>query len=68
MVAFSTSWNEFRARMENRESLTKGLVAGGPVEAKGDVLDLGSGDFFTGLFDDEEVLDLGAPEDEGKEG
>jgi hypothetical protein len=49
VLAFSTSWNELRARVENRESLTKGLVAGGPVEAK------------------EDVLDLGAPEGEGKE-
>jgi hypothetical protein len=58
VLAFSVSWNEIRARVENRESLTKCLVAGGPVE---EALELPpeEEDFFEGL-------DL--PEDEGKEG
>jgi hypothetical protein len=32
VLAFSIPWNEIRARIEERESLTKVLVAGGPVE------------------------------------
>jgi hypothetical protein len=32
VLAFSVSWNELRAKVENGESLTNVLVIGGPVE------------------------------------
>jgi hypothetical protein len=35
VLAFKTNWNETRAMVENRESLTKVLIAGGPVEEEG---------------------------------
>jgi hypothetical protein len=32
VLALSTSWNETRAMVENKDSLTRALVAGGPIE------------------------------------
>jgi hypothetical protein len=35
VLALSTTWNETRALVERRESLTKVLVAGGPIGEEG---------------------------------